>query len=433
MRIQKRETIAWFSWWLGWVAYAVFSYALTAPNLILSHFEPYWQFQTWMWQTFFNHRPLLTYTFIGLITYLSFTSGWLMWHLARGTWQPRWFWLVLGGLTILGANNALSYDVFNYIFNAKMVLVYHANPHVRVALDFAAIDDWTRFMHNTHTPAPYGYGWTLWSLIPFGLGLGKFTLTWEWFRVWSGVSLIMTASASRWLAKNWWGTTSPAYAKWQRWQWVLWLNPLLLIELITNSHNDWWMMAPAVWAMAATLKGTQSTRTKSVVGWWLAAALALGLSTTIKYATLALIPVWGSLLLYHWSLGKTKVAWLYQNWPWLASLSLFVPLLSSRSQLFHPWYLTWSLVWLSIGVVTWLSAPAATTWLTRSLHQLQGWWWITLVCFSLTSLFRYVPYLWLGEYTPTVLLHQQIITWSAVPLATGLYLGGWLYRRLRNM
>ena len=118
------------------VIYTIFSYSLTAPNLVLNSWPPYWRFQTWMWNNFFNNRQLLTYSYLILLVSLFMTYFRIIkiWPKTRKmTW---WLPLLITSPLIL-SNNALSYDVFNYIFNAKMVVVYQANPHLQMALSFA--------------------------------------------------------------------------------------------------------------------------------------------------------------------------------------------------------------------------------------------------------------------------------------------------------
>src|SRR3990172_6981226 len=115
-------------WLLPVVAgiYSVYSFSQTDPNQVFFSQSWYWQFQKFMWRLGFQER--------------------------------------------------LSSDIYNYIFNAKMVWVYGANPHRQVALNFPD-DQWLRFMHNTHTPAPYGYGWTMLSLVPSVIGQNHLKLT----------------------------------------------------------------------------------------------------------------------------------------------------------------------------------------------------------------------------------------------------------------
>ena len=67
-----------------------------------------------------------------------------------------------------------------------------------------------------------------------------------------------------------------------------------------------------------------------------------------------------------------------------------MPLLSSRSQLFHPWYLTWSLSFY----------PLIESKLLRRL----------LLLFSLASLCRYLPFLLIMGYDSHTLTYQQLIT-----------------------
>lgn len=399
-----------FSYFVAALVYSWWSYSLTAPNLVLSSWAPYWQFQTWMWQTFFNNRPLLTYVFAAIITWWWISFVGLLFQLRRTQLvlprtRSQFFhqakWLMLLTAPLLFANNALSYDVFNYIFNAKMVMVYHANPHIKVALDFAS-DEWVRFMHNTHTPAPYGYGWTILSLLPFALGQGKFIVTWGLFRLaswlsWLGLALVI-----------WWGTQQ----LWPKHTVPTWiaalvvLNPLVGIEIIANSHNDLWMVVPALIGMvlARLARHSKKARRWQLLGW---SVLFIGASIFIKLATVALVPAWIMALV-------SDSEW----WIAAAPALMMTPLLTPRSQQFHPWYLTWVFCW-----IPWLSSAPAS-----KLSRSKKWWvWIqigitTLVSLlTITSLYRYLPYLWYGVYTPDILNWQKLITWSAVPL-TGLLL-----------
>ncbi len=407
--MSKRSWFILLIWWLSWLVFALFSYSLTAPNLILTNWPPYWQFQTWMWQTFFNNRVLLTYTYIGILLTLFVVYTLMLVALSKQKIILKWWHVALTLGILLFANNALSYDVFNYIFNAKMVLIYHANPHIKVALDFV-FDDWTRFMHNTHTPAPYGYGWTLLSLIPSILGAQKFLLTWLFFRFWSILSLVLTSLCLRWAFYQL-KPTEKQKKSFEFWQWALWLNPLVLVEIITNSHNDLWMMAPIIIASGIVFSSHRTKTWGNFVKTSLVALISFGLSISIKYATLALSPL---LLLglarpfFQTNPAIKSISNLLTSlWPTVAALACFVPLLTSRSQQFHPWYLTWVLVWLPLGM-------------SLSNLKLVKLWWAGILTFSLTSLIRYVPYLWFGDYSSQVIMYQKWLTWSA----TSIWLAG---------
>jgi hypothetical protein len=394
--------------------YAWFSYALTAPNLILSNFEPYWQWQLWMWKTFFDHRealvPLYVWLIAGacsfhliLLTFLDTQTNSLKKPIV--TLKMLFLGIFFVSLPLFFSNNALSYDVFNYIFNAKMIWVYQENPHVKVALDFAE-DDWLRFMHNTHTPAPYGYGWSGLSLIPYMMGMGKLSLTWVIFRWWSGLSLGLLAAAIAWLIKK---APEPQRVFAAAW---LFLNPLLLIEIISNSHNDLWMMVPA---LAGTALLARDRKPKTII----LAAILLACSISIKYASLALAPVWLLLLIF----PKHP---LQKWWPFLASLLMFLPLLTARSQQFHPWYLTWVMAWIPLSMVV---EPNAKSLLDGFIFRANRIWWQAVTILSISSLFRYLPYLQLGEYTPTIISQQKLITWIPFVVALVFFSVFELFRR----
>jgi hypothetical protein len=134
--------LCWY--WLMLVATALFLFSLTAPNFVLLSWQPYWVWQTWMWSTFFDNRQLLAYTYIGLLLGLMCSYAGLLvvlWN--QQTKIHTWIrkntlrtvvYLVIGVAPLCLGMNGLSYDLFNYAFNAKMVIVYGANPHQQMQL-----------------------------------------------------------------------------------------------------------------------------------------------------------------------------------------------------------------------------------------------------------------------------------------------------------
>jgi hypothetical protein len=390
--------------------YAWFSYGLTAPNLILINQPWFSQFQFWMWDHFYNNRPFLTATYIGIIiliflAYLILMSRLRSLKIKR---SQKILVLILLSLPLVFSYNALSLDVFNYIFNARMIIKYQVDPHVTAAINFND-DPWLRFMHNIHTTAPYGYGWTLFSLPVYLLGMGKFLITWLNFRLLSLLSLILTAVCLCWLKK----TVSNSKLSLSDWALVV-FNPLLLVEIISNSHNDLWMMLPALTSFGLIFTAAQHKKNNK---FWTSLGLSLlllSLSVSIKLASIVLVPIWLLLTfnLFCPRFKQKQLRILIDHWPLLASIAMFLPLLTNRSQQFHPWYLTWSLVWLPL------------------IHN--KIWKKLLITFSLSSLLRYTPFLLANDYSQDVLLKQKIITWSA-PLLLGIYyLTETGYRTVKN-
>ncbi|MEN8252813.1 MAG: hypothetical protein ABFQ62_00330 [Patescibacteria group bacterium] len=400
------------------IFYAVFSYSLTAPNLVLSSWEPYWNFQSFMWETFFNNRQLLTCSYLILISSLFLAYLLLVKKIKDQKIKVKSFAFLffILCLPLLFSNNALSYDVFNYMFNAKEVILYRGNPHIQIPLDFPQ-DDWLRFMHNTHTPAPYGYGWTAISLIPYVLGMGKFLPTWVIFRLTSFLSIILLFFAIKYLAKK-------LSLKLDTYHYaILFLNPLFLIEIISNSHNDLWMMAPALTSLALVNKQEspstkQQTNFKFQIAKIFISLLLLIFSISIKLSTLVLVPIWLFLIFKNLEISNWKLfgfldllfGILKKHVILLSSILLFIPLFTERSKQFLPWYLLWSLVWIPLIEVKIQNSKFKT------LYFIDNYWVSLLLIFSFTAMLRYTAYLWFGTYEGFVPLWQKFITWSALPI-----------------
>ncbi len=413
--------------------YSVVSFGLTTPNLILLNTAWFESFQFFMWQQLYNNRSLLSLVFgsIFLALIICFLRIVSLCKKRQTISTKQQILLILAlSAPLLFSYNALSADVFNYIFNSRMVLLYQANPHIQTAQEFSH-DLWTRFMHNVHTAAPYGYGWTGLSLLPYLLGGGKFIITWFNFRLFSLLSLLLTSVAAAKTHLLLFKTD----LKFKHWA-LFFLNPLVLIEVVSNSHNDLWMMLPALVGLNFLLTARRSEK-QLKIKFAVLSLLLWAASVGIKLASLALLPVYLLLLLIiFWpkqfagvkkpklaSLKKLKLAGVKRSTfekikkltknklslavkpeylilqaylMLLASMLMFLPLFTTRSQQFHPWYLTWPLVFLPV--------------IKNKI------WQLTLLAFSFTSLFRYLPWLYYQDYSPQVLSQQKIITWSALAI-----------------
>ncbi|HCC84110.1 MAG TPA: hypothetical protein DEP87_00260 [Candidatus Pacebacteria bacterium] len=396
--------------------YAFWSLSLTDPNLVYTSWPPYLRLQQWFWQVIFPNRPLLTGLYLGLMGLLWLSLS-LIWSTAKN-WHFGWrkwslIWLITCSPLLL-ANNALSHDVFNYIFNAKMVAVYHVNPHIQVALDFKT-DPLTRFMHNTHTPAPYGYGWTFFSLLPFGLSFGKFILAWWWFKWLNVIGTVLLIWLLMRLHQQIFGVKISA----QDLVLVI-FNPLFVIEFLGNSHNDLWLLMPALAAFYLVQNWLNQVKSPNLTKLLLSLGL-LGFSISTKFVTVLLVPIWATCAAWSLPLASklqhqinhqlkqfetlTGLTFTWQTyWPLLTSFILFAPLFTGRSQQFLPWYWSWVLIWLPFLRLK--------------------WWRQVIVAFSLSSLLRYLPWLWAGNYDGPVLTQQRLITW-VIPLLWLLIYRGW--------
>lgn len=368
--------------------YTLFSYSLTDPNLIITSWKPYWNFQSWMWQTFFHNSQLLTTTFVALISTffaIYFIGLKKLKNVKERVDKGFIFKLLLAFSPLFFSYNALSHDVFNYMFNAKMVTLFKADPHMKTALDFF-YDDWTRFMHNTHTPAPYGYGWTIFSVFPYLLGMHKFLPTWFIFKALAWLSYFLLFLSLKNISKKL--TKKELDFKTT---WLVFANPLLVIEVLSNLHNDLWMLVPAIVSLSIIIKKpTRNLIPKAIIS-----LLLMAFSISTKIATIVLVPLWIYWFM-NWFIDKNKIFKWFKQFekfvPLLISIALFLPLLMDRSKQFLPWYLIWSMVWLPF---------------VKNKN-----WRIWIIAFSLSSLFRYIPWLQTGGFEGSVITSQKQITWA---------------------
>lgn len=367
--------------------YTIFSYTLVDRNIVLFGHWRYWDMQRWLWHWWDSNREIMVVGYAMLVSgifgvYLLICR----WALSGVLEAKSLGWASIGSvLALFFSYPGLSHDVFNYLFNAKMVLVYSANPHVKVALDFAS-DPWLGFMHNVHTTAPYGYGWTGISLLPAGLSFWNVKLGILWMRVLMIGALYLLALVQYRLAPD----------RMRLFVWVFLLNPLVLIETVSNVHNDVVMMGlllSGVWVF------TKWWRKRLMLALIFGGAL-IGLSVSIKYASLMVV-------------AGLLIEWAGTRWGRKISfggsqmLAHALPLFTARSQRFLPWYLIWSLSFLPLTKEAWIRG--------------------VFVWGSLAGLLAYVPYLWFGNYTEMVLMWRSVILYG-IPAG---YLGVRLLRRKR--
>lgn len=332
---------------LFWLSLVIYSFTRQDLNLTWYYrlSEP---LQTLGWY----QRPLATLIFVGLCfwgfrLYLSLIKK-----------KIKFIYLLILAAAGILAYPMFSYDLFNYIFNAKMVLVYHANPYLQTAIEFSR-DPMLRFMQNIHTPAPYAYGWTAVSLLP---GLvwftGKFTYAFWAMKAfvtvfWLGQLWILHKLVRRLFPQEWWRF------------WLFALNPLVLVETLINGHNDVVMMFLALLAYWFWLNYDK-----------VKAFIFLLFSALIKYATIILLPT------FHLRGGKKL------DIPAWSSLALLAVMFTRPDQL-HSWYLIWA---FSFAV---LAKPK----------------WVVNLFTALTfgALLRYAPYIYFGHWDPPVYFLRNLI------------------------
>src|SRR3989344_172434 len=157
--------------------------------------------QVSIWQTavkFFKNigyfeRPLSSLFFVGIVLLLFIFYLFILnaIHKKKVSKKNVWFLIIAAAVILTFSYNAFSYDIFNYIFDAKIVTYYHQSPYLYRALDFQG-DPMLSFMHWTHRLYPYGPIW-LGLTVPLSVGLKFFLPTFFLFKALMSLSFLGTA------------------------------------------------------------------------------------------------------------------------------------------------------------------------------------------------------------------------------------------------
>lgn len=199
---------------------AIYSYALIDPNLTLIN-HPLWiAFRDPMVNLGYNMRQTSANIYIALLVILYLSHLYFVKEYKK--LHPFRLSLIIGTLLLL-SYPLFSHDLFNYIFDAKILTFYGKNPYQYMPGDFYQ-DEWLRFMHWTDRRYPYGPSFLIISFIPSFLAIGKFILNFILFKLLFVISYVLSVYALGKIHKR--GAILFA------------TNPLILIEGVVNAHND---------------------------------------------------------------------------------------------------------------------------------------------------------------------------------------------------
>ena len=360
----------------------VFSYSYVDLNLTISQNRQVLESISIMQQLGYYNRPQATliYLIFIIFAFSFFIINLWLFHKSKIAVKYLAVCTLCNTIILILAYPFLSSDLFNYLFDAKIILKYHLSPYTHKPLDFPQ-DDWLRFMRWVHRYSPYGPLWLGMSIIPAALGFGKFILNFIAFKIFiASFHLLNSFIIYKFLQKTHskqllLGTAFYA------------LNPLFLIEGIANAHNDVLLST----FLLATIFFLYTKQKIQAYG-------ALFLGVFIKYIPVLNLP---------WLIISTfKRNDKDQNRTILLSLAtmavftylfssfkITVPFVSSGATQvqFQPWYLFWTIPYISMLPMANLIIPALAVSLGASL--------------------RYLPYLYLGDWShPPTNTFMQLVT-----------------------
>ncbi len=374
------------------VAILVFLYSFTQVDLglVLSRYPAVYQIQqSFQYIGYFN-RPLSMWMYTGLLT-LLFGFYFFFLRLANiSTISKKQLWLTIiivsGILTF--AYNAFSYDIFNYIFDAKILTFYHQNPYIHKALDFPQ-DPMLSFMRWTHRTYPYGPVWLAISIPPSFLGMQFFVPTELLFKFLALGSFFGTVYYIGKILHK----LSPENELFGVAFFAL--NPLILLESIVSSHNDIVTIFFAFFSLYMLIQKRYAF-----------SSFLLLLSIGIKYITVFLLPIYATVfLLIH---RKKTISW-DTIWIYSMAFMLFGVIAATLRSNFQPWYLLNILPFVAV---------------TKKKYYLL----IPAIIASLFGLAEYIPYLRYGDWNPPVPTILLYLHSTAIILSVLLIIG---YREFR--
>jgi len=288
---------------------------------------------------------------------------------------------------------AFSYDIFNYVFDAKIVTQYNENPYFKKALDYPN-DPMLSFMHWTHRTYPYGPTWLI-ATVPLSfLGLQYFLPTYFLFKLLAAGAYLGSVFAISRIMR----VVAPKY---ELQAMVLFaFNPLVIIESLVSGHNDIVMMFLCLLAILLLVKKH-----------YLVSLVVLFLSIGIKYATGFLLPLFVAIALF--DRKKIPIKWEQIFITFLVAM-IFALVAAVLRSTFQPWYLLFIL-------------PFA------ALTPRKPYIVIPTIVLSFAAVVNYLPYLYTGNWDkpiPEILLTLNV---SAVVLSVLITIGYELLRRKKRL
>lgn len=231
--------------------------------------------------------------------------------------------LMLGLITLIYSLSYpfLSKDIFSYYIYAKMAYFYHLNPFNIAPIELAGKDFFVLISHNIRAPFLYGPFFLLYSIIPMAiLTAQKVILYFLTFKLLNGLLFFIS------------GLLLFKLTNFDRRLFSIWfLNPFLLIEWLSNSHNDVLMISFYIIGFFYFTKKKYFRSLTFII-----------FSVLIKYITIAATPMLflkGNLRIHY-----SKI------------LGIILPvLLQFTKRTIEPWYLTWSYMFLPLAQLKTLS------------------------------------------------------------------------------
>lgn len=360
-------------YWVLLAALGIFSYGFIDLNLRLSTNQLFMNLQRPLSALVYHQRSLATGIFV--IFLLSLFAFYLIFLRKTDTlftsWKKLGRVILVTAVLLVLSFPALTYDIFNYIMTAKIAFTYHENPYVVMPIEIPN-DPNLAFTRAANKLALYGPVWIALTAVPHYLGMGDIWKTIIAFKVMNAVVYIGFCYFIYRVTKK---LTNVVFFA---------LNPLVLIEILMNGHNDIYMM---LFALLGLFLWYQKRFTQKAGG-----IILLASSWLVKGATLVLAP----LLVFRRISFERMLIYAYV---FLAAVFFIVA--PVREEL-YPWYAVWLITTASL--------------LPFKTHRYIVGFTVVL---SFALELRALPYMWMGYYGGPGPALRFVLT--AIPV--GIYAG----------
>lgn len=385
--MQSTATKIWvFIFILSIVALFFYSFTQIDLGLSLSRFQGIYSVQRAFQEIGFFQRQQSALVFIAIVSALCLSYIFLLRDAYRGVLKQKTVLIlsVVSAVILLFSYNAFSYDLFNYVFDAKIVTVYGENPYFKKALDFPG-DPMLGFMRWTHRVYPYGPAWLAVTVPLSYLSLGSFLVSLVFFKALMAFSYLGSVFLLSKIIKKLnlsHGSFHLAFFA---------LNPLVIVESVVSAHNDIFML---FLMLAAFYLLTLRKNISSFV--------VLLLSIGVKFATAFLLPVFGYVYF-----KKNDIDWQKIVTYSFALMTIALIVVTFRTN-FQPWYLLYIIPFAALSKKVSLAVPT--------------------LALSLFAFLQYLPYIYTGNYDPPIPLVLAGILSSSLIIAS-LILVGFYFRK----
>lgn len=359
-------------WIIGALVIFLYSFTQVDLSLTLSQASIYQEIQkSFQYIGWFN-RPLSTYLYIGLLVYLFCLFAITVLQAGKNKFSAKSIWTIIIVVTIIlvPSYNAFSYDLFNYIFDARIVSNYNLNPYEYKPLDFTG-DAMLSFMRSTHRVYPYGPTWLAITVPLTFIANEIFVLSLILFKSLSALAFLGIAFFIRKIAQ---------ILKLRNVNLAIIffaLNPLVLIESLVSSHNEIVMMFFAMFSLYILFLNKK-----------IFSGLLLLISIGIKYATAIFVPIYLLKIIYK-KIDNSKLLDYAFVLSVIAVIATSLASGQNKGAEFQPWYLL-------------LTAPFVGL-IERNIVKFLFFG----VC--LFALFSYIPFLYEGIWPENIVEFKNIL------------------------